>query len=69
MAKKTSIIEGIWRMQWNNGKMPFERYRQLRLKMRRQSLEIERLRSIVENIAEMAQVYPPEGKEKVDDES
>jgi hypothetical protein len=63
MAKKKSIIEGIWRMQWNNGKMPFERYRQLRLKMQRQAREIERLRQVVENIAELAQVYPPEGKQ------
>lgn len=60
MAKKKSIIEGLWDFQFSQ--MSRERYRQMKAKMNRQYYEIERLRSIVENIAELAQVYPPEGK-------
>ena len=32
---------------WNKGKITFERYRSIRLKMQRQYLEIERLKKLV----------------------
>ncbi len=56
-----------YKMSTNNGHITFERYRQIMAKQRRQYLEIERLRGIVENIAELAQVYPAEGKQSPTD--